>query len=125
MSSIIIDNSVQLGTSNLNASILNNVITPPYLTSNVYFSNIQPYLLQSNLIAYYPLNSVMNASILSNSNNYQYYPLNSVMNASILANSNNYQFYLTNIASSNTFITSNVFNTKINATNNNFANFYL
>ena len=93
MSSIIIDNSVQLGTSNLNASILNNVITPPYLTSNVYFSNIQPYLLQSNLIAYYPLNINIRNYIQNISNNFSQYPLTSVMNASILLNSNNYQYY--------------------------------
>jgi hypothetical protein len=45
--------------------------------SNLTASYIPNYFASNN-IQFYPLISVMNASILTNSNNFQYYPLTSV-----------------------------------------------
>ena len=101
--SFVIDVSTQLGTSNLNSSILNSIIQLPYITSNIYFSNIEPSLLQycsnsfvdSNVFYFNVVNTSNYSVVLNNntSNNFQNYTISSF--------SSNYSVILDNITSNN------------------------
>ena len=85
--SFIIDVSTQLGTSNLNSSIINSIIQLPYITSNIYFSNIEPSLLQ------YCSNSFVNSNVF-------YFNVANISNL-IELNSNLFQNYTLSSFSSN------------------------
>ena len=102
--SFVIDVSTQLGTSNLNSSIINSIIQLPYITSNIYFSNIEPSLLQ------YCSNSFVNSNVF-------YFNVANISNL-IELNSNLFQNYTLSSFSSNYSVGLN------NITSNNFQKFH-